>query len=58
MSQINESGLEVVFRNPRPIRELHQRTATWLLYARDRDLRIVISYDRGNRPRVAAKEAA
>jgi|GraSoiStandDraft_43_1057313.scaffolds.fasta_scaffold30767_1 hypothetical protein len=57
MSQTSESGLKIVFRNPQPKREL-QQTTTWLLYARDFDLRIVVSHDRGNRPRILSKEAA
>ena len=54
MSQTSESGLKIVFRNPQPKREL-QQTTTWLLYARDFDLRIVVSHDRGNRPRILSK---
>ncbi len=57
MSQTSQSGLTIVFRNPQPKREL-QQTTTWLLYARDFDLRIVVWHDRGSRPRILSKEAA
>ncbi len=58
MSQINHSGLVIVFRNPEPTRDLHKATTAWALYAQDRHIRIVVSYDRGNRPRILSKQAA
>jgi hypothetical protein len=58
MSQINHSDLVIVFRNPEPTHDIHKATTTWLLYAQDRHLRIVVSYDRGNRPCILSKQAA
>ena len=42
MSQINHSGLVIVFRNPEPTRDFHKATTAWALYAQDRHIRIVV----------------
>jgi hypothetical protein len=58
MTQANEAGLSIVFRNPQPRREL-QVSSTWLLFVRNRDdLRISVSSEGVSRPRIVRKEAA
>jgi hypothetical protein len=58
MRQANGAGLEIVFRNPTPRRELTSST-TWLLFARDhKDLRISVSRNGLSRPRIIRRGAA
>jgi hypothetical protein len=58
MTHTNETGLEIVFRNPEPRREV-RNSSTWLLCSRDReDFRVFVSCDSVSRPRIVRKEAA
>jgi hypothetical protein len=58
MTHTNEAGLEIVFRNPEPRRDV-RNSSTWLLCSRGReDFRLFVSCDGVNRPRIVRKEAA
>ena len=58
MTHINEAGLEIIFRNREPRREV-RNSSTWLLCSRDReDFRVFVSCDGVGRPRIVHKEAA
>jgi hypothetical protein len=58
MTHTNEPGLEIVFRNPEPRREMRNSSA-WLLCSRDREqFWVFVSCDGVSRPRIVRKEAA
>ena len=57
MKQINQAGLEIVFRNPEPNRK-QEYPNTWLLLAGDQTLKVVVNRGADTRPHVICKEAA
>ncbi len=57
MDQMNEAGLQIVFRNPEPRRERDYPT-TWLLLVGNQTLKVVVNRGTDTRPRVIYKEAA
>jgi hypothetical protein len=57
MSQVNKSGLAIVFSNPAPRRE-SQYPNGWLLFRRNFQVRIYVSRDTASRPTIVRKEAA
>ena len=57
MEKINQSGLAIVFRNPAPRRD-REYTSTWLLFATEQVLKVVVSCDAETRPHVIWKDAA
>jgi len=57
MQTISGSGLAVIFSNPEPKRE-SQYPDAWLLLAHGRELKIIVSHDDANHPRVVRREAA
>jgi hypothetical protein len=58
MTHTNQAGLQIILRNPEPKPEVHY-SRTWILCARNhQDLRILVSRDGANQPRIIRKEAA
>jgi hypothetical protein len=57
MSLVNKSGLAIVFRNPKPLREL-QYPNVWTLLTSERQLNIFVCRNDARRPCIVRKEAA
>jgi hypothetical protein len=57
MSPVNKSGLAIVFRNPKPLRE-SQYPNVWTLVTSDRQLKIFVCRNDARRPCIVRKEAA